>query len=244
LNPDEIACPICGETIRAVARKCKHCDEWLSPAPAPPPAAHPESTAVVALRAPPGSIDPAEVPGLLARLVERSLVLFEEETGRYRLLETVRQYAREKLSAGPEGDALLRQHRDHYVFLVQEARGYLEGPQEQQWLDRLALEHQNVRAALGWCELDEGSGPAGLHQVGSLQRFWDVRGHFLEGAESYRAALAHSGGQERTRERARALHGAGLMAYRQADYGTAHALYEEALSIRLEMADRTGAASS
>jgi tetratricopeptide (TPR) repeat protein len=193
------------------------------------------------------AISEPDVLDLLMRLVEKSLVSYEEDNqgrGRYRLLETVRQYARKKLGSDPERESLRRQHRDHYLSVVQEAGGQLEGPQQRQWLDRLELEHDNVRAALEWCEQDDGAGLAGLRLVGSLQKFWDVRGYFMEGRERYRAALAHSGGQERTRERAQALHGAGLLAHLQADYETARALYAEALSIRQELDDRQGVAGS
>jgi tetratricopeptide (TPR) repeat protein len=245
LNSDETACPVCGETIKAVARKCKHCGEWLRLDTAQPARiASPEVAAVSADRALSSTIDPAEVPGLLARLVERSLVVFDDESGRYHLQETVRQYAAEKMAAGPDSCAFHRRHRDHYLSVAEEAREELRGPAQRVWLSRLDAEHDNIGTALEYCSEDEQSGEAGLRLSGSLQRFWELRGYHGEGRERYRAALAHPGAQGRTKERAAALNGAGALAYRQADYQLALRMCEEALSLRRELRDDLGVAGT
>src|SRR5205085_8164307 len=95
-----------------------------------------------------------EVLDLLTRLVEKSLVVYEEDeqgNGRYRLLETVRQYARERLMESGEGEPLRDRHRDYFLELAESfAREFL-GPHESDWLNRLAEEHDNLRAVLDWC---------------------------------------------------------------------------------------------
>src|SRR5207248_10980922 len=101
---------------------------------------------------------------LLTSLVEKSLVVADAQQNqtRYRLLETVRQYAREKLADQPGNEALRGRHRDYYLALAEEAKEKLLGAQQQEWLERLEREHDNLRAALDWCEQDETSGQAGL----------------------------------------------------------------------------------
>jgi predicted ATPase len=109
-----------------------------------------------------------EVLDLLARLVEKSLVVYEEDEegrGRYRLLETVRQYATEKLAAEPESAALHRQHRDHFLSLAERAKERLQGPEQREWLERLDADHDNLRAALDACAHDEQSSESGLHPL-------------------------------------------------------------------------------
>src|SRR5207248_10567648 len=80
--------------------------------------------------------------------------------------------------------------------------------------------------------------------AGALQRFWHTRGYWNEGQERSRAALAHPGAQQRTKERAQALGGAGNLAWAQADYEASRRLHEEALAIRQEVNDRRGVAYS
>jgi tetratricopeptide (TPR) repeat protein len=192
-------------------------------------------------------ISEPEVLDLLTRLVEKSLVVYEEDEqgrGRYHLLETVRQYAREKLSDEPGSRCFRRQHRDHYLTLAEDANEGLRGTAQEAWQQRFDEEHSNLRSALDWCEQDSGSGPAGLRLTGALGRFWDTRGYFAEGRERYRVALAHPGAQARTKERAQALNGAGALAFRQSDHEAARALHEEALSIRQELGDQPGIAGS
>jgi non-specific serine/threonine protein kinase len=191
------------------------------------------------------AISEPDVLDLLTRLVEKSLVVYEggeDGSGRYHLLETVRQYGIEKLSAEPASDAFHRRHRDYLLCLAEEAEGRLGGPHQGEWLDRLEAEHGNLRAALEFCAQEPDSGDAGLRLAGSLHRFWETRGYFSEGRERCRVALTHPGAQAPARDRAAALHGAGWLAYRQNDHAAANELLGESLRISRGLADRLGEA--
>jgi predicted ATPase/class 3 adenylate cyclase len=155
-----------------------------------------------------------EMLGLLAQLVEKSLVQPEEpgscaERGcgevRYRLLETVRQYARERLLEVGEAAAVRGQHRDWCLSLAERAEPMLTGPEQDEWHERLEREHDNLRAALEWC-VESGEAEAGLRLAGALWWFWQVGGYLGEGRERLEKLLALPGAQERTVARGNALH--------------------------------------
>ena len=187
-----------------------------------------------------------EVLDLLLRLVDRSLVIGEESDGnvdRYRLLETMRQYGRERLAAQGEAEALYALHFAHFrdaaerVALAQRDLQRME-------LDRLEAEHENLRQALGWA-LDLGAAQEGLRLAGALGNFWWRRGYFGEGRRWLGTLLLLPGAHERTLARARALKwqgtlglGNGWLAGRLVQgAGQWRALHEEALAIAREVGD-------
>ena len=174
----------------------------------------------------------------LTSLVDRSFVVHKErETGqrRYRLLETVRAYAREKLRESGEWEGICLRHRDYFLTFAEEARPKLRGAEQAAWLEFLEDEHDNLRQALISFTADtEGpeSGEKGLRLGAALQRFWWTRGHLREGRERLSALLTHPGGQAPTRARAEALQGAGSLAMMQGDHVEARSRFEECLSIQ------------
>ena len=179
-----------------------------------------------------------EVLDLLTSLCDKSLVLVEQndEGYRYRLLETVRQYARERLLTSGGGESVRARHRDCFLALAEATHAKLKGPEQAKWLRQLEAEHENLRASLEWSLADAGLN-AGLRLCGALQYFWIMRGHFSEGRRWCERILANAG-DERTPERANALNAAGLLAYRQDDFAAAHTLLEESLAIRRQVGDR------
>jgi hypothetical protein len=128
-----------------------------------------------------GALAPADVVTALPRLVDHSLVLVDGSDGepRYRLLETVRQYAADPCRAG-EDAAVRDRHRDYFVALAEEGDGKLRGFEQAAWLTRLEREHDNVRVALAWCLGDERDDAAGLRLAGAMAWFWRLR-HLSEG---------------------------------------------------------------
>jgi predicted ATPase/class 3 adenylate cyclase len=182
-----------------------------------------------------------EVLDLLTSLCDKSLVSADQNDAgyRYRLLETVRQYARERLLTSEGAQAIRARHRDCFLALAEETHPKLKGPEQAKWLQRLEAEHENLRASLEWSLADAGLN-AGLRLCGSLQFFWIMRGHFSEGRRWCERILARAGGDERTPERANALNAAGLMAYRQDDFAAARTLLEESLAIRRQLGDLKG----
>jgi non-specific serine/threonine protein kinase len=126
-------------------------------------------------------------------LVDKSLVLADEdpESGRrFRMLETIREYSSELLSASGEQPRLRGRHLACFRRLAAVARRELVGPKQSAWLRRLELEHDNFRAALGWCESSPERTEAGLELCAGLHMFWFKHGHFFEGQRWLHGMLA------------------------------------------------------
>jgi predicted ATPase/class 3 adenylate cyclase len=180
-------------------------------------------------------LPPDEVIGHLGALVDKSLVQFDDTSAgsaRYRLLETVRQYATRQLqAAGPaEADAARTAHRDHYLALAEAAAPQLVARDQAQWLDRLELELDNLRTAIAFSvALEEPA--SGLRLAASLRVFWKVHGHAAEGADTLRALLEERAAQGATLVRARALATAAFLIEQTGAYAVAEEYCEEALAI-------------
>jgi predicted ATPase/DNA-binding SARP family transcriptional activator/DNA-binding CsgD family transcriptional regulator/Flp pilus assembly protein TadD len=191
-----------------------------------------------------GGIEEEDVLELLSHLVDKSLVLAKEswERGaRYRLLEPVRQYAREKLEDGGEAEAVGRRHAEFFLALAEEAELELSRPRQAEWLDRLETEHDNLRAALTWAlELEVDLGP---RMAGALCRFWHTRGYLSEGRRYLEEAVARSDAVSAT-VRAKALDGLGWIAEPQGDYERARVAYEQSLELYRSSNDRRGVANA
>jgi predicted ATPase len=192
------------------------------------------------------SVEEGEILNMLSALNDKSLIVAEATGGatRYRLLETVRQYAREKLASHADGDTYRRQHRDFFLLLAEETRGKLRGSEQARWLSVLQEEHDNMRRALTLSLDDPAGGEYGLRLGAALWWFWSVRGHLSEGRERLKALLSHSNAQERTKARANVLNGAGILAEEQGDYTASRFHHEESLAIKRELGDRSGTAGS
>ena len=178
----------------------------------------------------------------IASLVDKSLLRRDDGPDgepRFRMLETIRDYALERLVETGESDRFHRHHADHCVMLAEQAEPGLIGPHQAAWLDRLEADHDNMRAALSWLAR---CGPVdhGLRLGAALMRFWRARGYIMEGSERLAALLSSPGAQGRTTSRAKALHAAGWLAREQGDYGEARALFDESLDIYRETDDPRG----
>ena len=156
-----------------------------------------------------GDVAEWQVLDLLAALVGKSLVQAEVIRGatRYRLLDTVRQYATERLAlrAAPDPRDARVAHRDHYLSLAEAAAVRLRGPDESRWLDQVEAELDNVRAALAFCLADPASAEPGLRLATGLKWFCYMRGHSGEVIGALSALLDLPGARQPTRDRARAL---------------------------------------
>jgi tetratricopeptide (TPR) repeat protein len=183
-----------------------------------------------------GDIEQWEVVDLLGSLVEKSLVVLEP-TGRYRLLETIRQYARDRLFESQESERWREQHMRWALELATSAEAHLLGPTAAQWFGRLDAEHDNLRSAMDWCDASLDAGEQGLRFCSALMRFW-YRGHFREGSDYCLRALKHPGAQQRTMWRARALEAASCLVWGQNEHGTVKDLVQEALDVARETGDR------
>src|SRR5439155_4901633 len=155
-----------------------------------------------------------EIPVLdaIERLVAKSLLLAEHDgsSTRFRLLETIRQYAAEKLFDAQSADTARRRHFDYFVALAERAEPELRKANVLEWLDRLEAEHDNLRAALDWAADADAQGYARL--AGALHDFWNARGYFVEGLDRLERAVTLHASDDTVR--LRALLGAGALAYR------------------------------
>jgi len=190
-------------------------------------------------------MDAFEALDALARLVDKSLVLLERDgktEPRYRMLETVRQYALERLSESGEGETVRTQHLRFYVSLAKEAEPQLSGAEQVKWLSRLEQEHDNLRAALRWSLSGAGRVEAGARLACAVFQFWQIRGYWLEGRLWLMEMLKRGGLQDQMR--GQLLTWAAFIARRQGNYAEAAAQDEEALVILRAIGDKQGTADA
>jgi predicted ATPase/class 3 adenylate cyclase len=189
-------------------------------------------------------IQECEVLDLLTALVEKSLVVFEGGgEARYRLLETIRQYAREKLIEAENPEAAWQRHLGYFLARAEEAAPHLYGAEQGTWQHRLERDHDNLRRALEWSLTSDDGTEAGLRLVGSLEMFWLIGSHLREAGEWTTRAL------ERSRLApplvlARALESATTAQFFLGDYEGAAALAQEALTYADAAQDRARIASA
>jgi tetratricopeptide (TPR) repeat protein len=180
---------------------------------------------------------------LLRRLVATSW-LIKERAGastRYRMLETSRQYALERLVASSEAEHFRDRHTEWFVGLAENAAGFLLGGREQAaWFDRVELELDNLRTALAW-SLGEGDATVALRISTALTRFWEVRGHWTEALRWFEQALERAS-YAPALLRAPALVSASFMAFYRGSLDVARAYAEEGLAAAREVGDEVSEA--
>lgn len=177
----------------------------------------------------------------LTGLVDQSLVVVStdsEDRSRYRLLETVRQYAFEKLMDSAASEAVQHRHADHFLALTRQASAEFRGPDQVKWFARLEAEHDNVRAALDWLLTAERAADAQT-MCGALAWFWFVHRHMSEGRNQLEAALSSGDSSAVIPD---ALWASGFLASTQGDYVLAEQRLRHALTVYEEQLNANGAA--
>jgi non-specific serine/threonine protein kinase len=176
-------------------------------------------------------ITPPTLLDVLTRLVDRSLINVERQGDdtRFRMLETIREYACEKLDAAGETARLRQRHRDFFIAFAEQAEPQLKGAAQFEWLDRLEVEHDNWRAA--WDCAIESDAELALRLASALLDFWWMRGNPGEGREWLAKLLPRTESWGQTARRARALGIAGQLAYLQRDFASARALLVQSLAM-------------
>ena len=172
-------------------------------------------------------------------LLDESLLRQEEGMGgepRFVMLETIREFANEKLEESGEAEALRRVHAAYFLAFAEEADPRLTTGEQVSWLNRLEDEYDNFRGALSWA-LERREVVTALRLGGALWRFWYVRGHTSEGRRWLEEALS-LGGRGAESQRARALNGAGHLAWSQGDHERAESLREESLALSRQAGDK------
>jgi predicted ATPase/DNA-binding SARP family transcriptional activator/DNA-binding CsgD family transcriptional regulator len=192
-----------------------------------------------------GGIEEGDVLDLLGGLVDKSLVVAGAPTGgavRYRMLEPLRQYAREKLEEGAEIDEVQDRHTTFFLTVAEKAEPELAGPRQSAWVERLEAEHDNMREALSWV-LERGEGELGLRFGGALWRFWHMRGYLREGIMWMERVLAE-GKPAASSARVKALEGMGWLLQFKGDYERAETIYEEMFELSRESGDKGNIATA
>ncbi|MBA2534877.1 MAG: tetratricopeptide repeat protein [Rubrobacter sp.] len=190
-----------------------------------------------------------EVLELLSSLVDKSLVVVVrgDEESRYRMLETVKQYAAEKLADSAEDTAVRDRHANFLLGLAEEAEIGLAGSEQVAWLERLETEHYNLRAALGWLT-EQGEAELGMRLASALARFWWFRGHLSEGRSQLEALLdLRPVVPVRDEVRAKALQALGIHRYTDdalEDWMMVRSRLRESLKIYRRLGDEPRAATA
>lgn len=176
-----------------------------------------------------------EVSDTVLALVDKSLVVVQEHRGRsgYGLLESVREYAKERLKESGEATRYQERHLAHFARMAAEALPHLRGPQQKEWLQRLEGEIDNFRAALSFGVATK----LGLSIAADLWWFWYLRGQFTEG-RAWLASTLDQNPQAASEYRAKALNGAGVLAEQQADFEEALEHHQKSLEINRSRGDR------
>jgi tetratricopeptide (TPR) repeat protein len=175
----------------------------------------------------------------LASLADKSLVRTgATEADRFTMLETIREFALEKLEESGEAEDIRRAHADHFKRLAEEAEPHLIGQHQKEWLDRLEEEHDNVRTTLGWYLATDPH--AAMQSGNAIWRFWDTRGHVTEGRDWMERILESN--TERSLERMRATQAAALLCEVQEDYESSITHAKESLALARSFGDHVGAA--
>jgi predicted ATPase/DNA-binding XRE family transcriptional regulator len=181
---------------------------------------------------------------LIEALLGKSLLLLEGADGepRFTMLETIREYALERLETSGEVDMIRRRHARFFLALAEDAAPKLYGAEQGAWLDRLEREHDNLRAALAWSR-SEDDGVMGLRLAAALGRFWYVRGYFGEGRRRLEEGLTRSPDAPAD-VRVHALDWAAEFAVIQSDTAAARAMYEAGAALCRKTGYTSGLASA
>jgi tetratricopeptide (TPR) repeat protein len=160
---------------------------------------------------------------------------------RFRMLETVREYAQAHLAETGDAARIRGLHAEYYLALTERAEPTLAGPSQGDWLARLEREHDNLRAALDWCQTELADAETGLRLAAGLHWFWYLGGHLVEGVSRTEAALAHSHCAAPA-IRAKALYGAGHLAWMLGNHAAARQWLEESAAMWRALGDQRGLA--
>lgn len=178
----------------------------------------------------------------ISSLIDKSLVKTDESEPsepRFLMLETIRDYAQQKLEETDERQEIHSKHAQSYTELAEAAAPHVFGPHRRSWLDRLERDHDNLRAAHDWAVSDQDAELA-LRLTVALWRFWHMRGFLQEGRRRAEDSLALPGADRPTPLRARALQAAGGVAHWQHEVESQAAFYDEAISLWRELGDQRG----
>ena len=182
-------------------------------------------------------LEPEDMLDVLGSLVEKSLVMLDEndDVGRYRMLETIRDYASEKLEQSGEQAATATRHCEIYFARAKEARNGIQGQEQATWIRRVETDLDNIRAATSLA-LSGGADPFIAVKIAvAMQSFWTLRGYASEGRRVIRDALALPAIQDADIAQAWALYVGAALAESQSDHDEARQMLETCLTLRRKL---------
>ncbi|HEY5984701.1 MAG TPA: tetratricopeptide repeat protein [Anaerolineales bacterium] len=182
-------------------------------------------------------LEPADILGLLVHLAEKSLIALDErwEAPRYRMLETIREYARIRLQEAKEADEVATRHLAFFLGLAERTRSMLESAQRAVWLPRLEIEHDNLLVALEWaCNHDA---EAARWLAGTLERFWFYGDHLHEARTWFTRVLEGSSRAPVTRGLALSVTGLGCVLFNLELMDEARAMMERGVEQWTQLGD-------
>jgi len=181
----------------------------------------------------------------LDQLADQSLLrrLPDFDEPRFLMLQTIRDFAAERLEESGEAHRIRDRHLEAFIALARQAQPHLFGPRRKEWLDRLEEDHDNFRAALEWA-IAAGKAQQAMSLSGLFWRFWQMRGHIHEGRSRMKAVLAMPDSRQFAEERLMALEAAGGLAYWQADMTLAKGFYDECLELTRRVGDARAIANA
>jgi len=187
---------------------------------------------------PPTDLGDRQVVDALDQLADQSLLrrIPEFDEPRFLMLQTIREFASERLAESGEGAMIRDRHLEAFIALAQTAQEHLFGSQRKAWLDRLDADVDNFRVALEWC-VAQGDALRAMRLGASLWRYWQMRGHLHEGRRRMAQILALPTSRAFPSERLAALEAAGGLAYWQADMDEAQRLYDECVEMVRPLGD-------
>ncbi|MFC2093560.1 tetratricopeptide repeat protein, partial [Bacteroidota bacterium] len=187
-------------------------------------------------------VNEEEILDLLSLLLEKSIIIFDSEEERYRILESIRSYGEEKLKEANETNKISSKHLHYFMELSETAEPKLKGPEAKEWLEKIETEHGNLESAIEW-SLKNGYSEEGSRLAGALGWFWDMRGYYFTGRRLLESVLNKMQGISNS-SKVKALDSAGVLANYQGDYEQARKYHEENLKLNRKLGDKSGIATS
>jgi predicted ATPase/DNA-binding CsgD family transcriptional regulator len=181
-------------------------------------------------------MEAADVLKLLSRLIDKSLVQVQEQSGaaRHGMLETIKQYAYERLIASDELDWVQARQMDFFLNVAEQANREIHGPQQIEWIDRLEADHDNYRVALSWCMSTQQT-EAALRLLGALAWSWQLRGYYSEVRTWFNKVRALPEVTDYPTAYAKMLNNVAYQGWKLGDYRNARSFLEESRAIWLTL---------
>jgi len=187
-----------------------------------------------------------DILDVLGKLIDKSLVLAEAgaHQGRYHLFETMREFAREKLSQAGELSDILNRHMAHFAEYAEECENHLDGNEQAKWIFISEKEHNNIRAAIDYSLTDGADITYGLRMGAAISLFWIERNHFREGIERLQSLLQHTLTPGHQPARAKMLYRAAAIYARTFDYNSAYNFCQQSIEISRTLDEKRSLASA